>query len=275
VTRALVVASLVVLAACRSDPTPVPDSELGEPPGGDPGRLVRAHSHNDYEQPRALLDALDQRFYSVEADLWLEDGEVLVSHEPWDYAGGLKTLYLDKLQERVDAWGSVYGDGATFYLWLDLKTGDAGLRDALFALLDPYTMLTRYTPAGVEPAPVVAILTGDAQSKRAFISEHPERRATRDGHTIADDDPPASGDWGFYAFNWNSTVGWDGTGTLPDDASEALEALVSGAHDKGRKVRFWNLPDHEGGWQAALDAGVDFINTDRLAPLAAFLRSAR
>ena len=43
--------------------------------------LLRTHAHNDYEHTRPLLDALEQRFCSVEADVWLVEGQLLVAHE--------------------------------------------------------------------------------------------------------------------------------------------------------------------------------------------------
>jgi hypothetical protein len=43
--------------------------------------LERAHAHNDYEHERPLHDALGHGFKSVEADVWLVDGELVVSHD--------------------------------------------------------------------------------------------------------------------------------------------------------------------------------------------------
>src|SRR5690606_13064648 len=97
------------------------------PFSGPAGELVRGHSHNDYEQPEPLEDALASRLYSVEADIWLVDGALQISHRPWDYVGRLATLYLDPLQERVDTWGSVYGDDEPFHLWLDIKDSSPAL----------------------------------------------------------------------------------------------------------------------------------------------------
>ena len=39
-----------------------------------------AFSHNDYERAKPLADALSLGFNCVEADLWLIDGELYVSH---------------------------------------------------------------------------------------------------------------------------------------------------------------------------------------------------
>src|SRR6476469_2222716 len=73
--------------------------------------LWRAHAHNDYDHPRPLFDALDHRFGSVEADIYLVDGQLLVAHDPVDLdpTRTLESLYLDPLAARVGAnHGSVY-----------------------------------------------------------------------------------------------------------------------------------------------------------------------
>ena len=49
------------------------------PPGVSP--LPNAHAHNDYEHNRPLFDALDHGFTSVEADVFLVDGKLLVGHD--------------------------------------------------------------------------------------------------------------------------------------------------------------------------------------------------
>ena len=48
---------------------------------GVPRALPAAHAHNDYLHKRPLLDALAQGFCSVEADIFLVDGALLVAHE--------------------------------------------------------------------------------------------------------------------------------------------------------------------------------------------------
>ncbi|MEI6356987.1 MAG: hypothetical protein WCP53_07785, partial [Verrucomicrobiota bacterium] len=69
--------------------------------------LPRAHAHNDYAHQRPLLDALDNGFCSVEADIYLVDGQLLVAHDRKDLKPGrtLQALYLDPLRERVRANG--------------------------------------------------------------------------------------------------------------------------------------------------------------------------
>ena len=43
-----------------------------------------------------------------------------------------------------------------------------------------------------------------------------------------------------------------------------LAQIVSKAHQRGRRVRFWGAPDNARFWQAMLSNGVDLINTDDL-----------
>ena len=42
--------------------------------------LENAHAHNDYLHERPLFEALDLGFNSVEADIFLVDGQLLVGH---------------------------------------------------------------------------------------------------------------------------------------------------------------------------------------------------
>ena len=62
----------------------------------------RAHSHNDYEQQRPFHHAFSRGFQSIEADVWLMDGQLLVSHERKDAKSerSLAAMYLDPLNER-------------------------------------------------------------------------------------------------------------------------------------------------------------------------------
>lgn len=42
--------------------------------------LKNAHSHNDYKQKHPLSDALKNKFNSIEADVFLINGKLIVSH---------------------------------------------------------------------------------------------------------------------------------------------------------------------------------------------------
>src|SRR5438552_17864850 len=73
------------------------------PETNSPPPLTRAHAHNDYEHTRPLRDALDHGFCSIEADVWLVDGKLLVAHDRGKVKPDrtLQALYLDPMRERV------------------------------------------------------------------------------------------------------------------------------------------------------------------------------
>ena len=52
---------------------------------------------------------------------------------------------------------------------------------------------------------------------------------------------------------------------------DRLHSIVEQAHDRGRVVRFWATPDSPALWRELRAAGVDLINTDKLAMLRDFL----
>jgi len=242
---------------------------LSDVDAGPQGNPVYKHAHNDYEHPRPLLDALDAKFESVEADVYLDGTDIGVSHNGPPFKGSLKALYLDPLQARVAANnGSVHGDGKPFYLWLDLKQGSQELQTAIALQLDTYAMLTRFDDEGVlQQGAVTVILTGDDAAKKAMANFGAPRTFTRDSNSYSPDDPPADGKWSAYAVNYYGFMQWDGKGEIPPTQRRQLENLVNGAHRLGRQIRIYASPDTPEYWRAAKAAHLDFVNADDLTGL--------
>lgn len=268
---------LLVAAACGKPPPVATDAgtcaPVRSPPVGTAGFAPYGHAHNDYNQTRPLLDALDAKFYSVEADIWGRGGDLIVSHDNITVKGTLKELYLDPLQARVDQrGGSVHGDGVQFVLWIDLKDGSAGVRQTLETQLEQYPMFSTFTDDTITPGPVVAVLTGNDGSKKGFVDEFSTRKAIRDqGAWAADDAPADPHKWSWYALDWGKYMTWDGTMTIPDSERTRLGCLVGDMHAKGAKIRFWNNPETTAYRQVAIDTGIDLIGTDELTELHDFL----
>ncbi|AZM51682.1 hypothetical protein DMA15_03035 [Streptomyces sp. WAC 01529] len=250
-----------------------------------PRPLIHAHAHNDYEHPRPLLDALAHRFHSVEADIFLVDGQLLVAHDPVDLdpSRTLESLYLDPLAARVRAHhGSVYrGYHRTpFQLLIDIKTEGAATYAALHRHLRPYRHLfTTYAHGKVRRSAVTAVVSGH-RAARAPMEAQKVRHAFYDGRlTDLGTAAPAS----FIPLisdSWSLNFSWQGTGPIPAAERAKLRGIVSSAHKRGQRVRFWATPDLPGPqrdavWGELLAAGVDHLNTDDLAGLEAFLDPRR
>ncbi|MQA08250.1 MAG: hypothetical protein GEU98_06800 [Pseudonocardiaceae bacterium] len=246
--------------------------------------LAQAHAHNDYEHERPLLDALDHGFTSVESDIYLEDDQLLVGHDPEDLAPerNLRALYLEPLRERVLAnGGTVYpGERARFQLLIDIKnTGedtylalDEVLRDPRYGFL-----FSHYENGEVTHGPITVAISGDRP--RELMEQQESRYAFYDGRIADEDDLGPGSDPGLTPLvseNWTELFSWNGSGAMPEDERAELHEIVSTAHQAGQRVRFWATPDDKGAereavWRALVDAGVDHINTDDLAGLRDFL----
>jgi hypothetical protein len=223
--------------------------------------LPLAHSHNDYEQRRPCLAAIESGVSSIEADLWLEGERVLVGHDQGKWLGDFETLYLQPLNELWLADALPVRGGEPFLLWLDLKDASAALGQRLHELLEACPCTRAIEPGR---ARVLVIITGSKAAKEAFVEKHPSPLITRDSNTFSGDDPPGSASWSWYALNWKTIGDWDGRGTMPDTERERLRALVGKIHAKGRKLRLWSHPATLEFWQEATAAGVDRLGTDVL-----------
>lgn len=237
--------------------------------------LRRAHAHNDYLHARPLLDALAHRFHSVEADVFLVEGKLLVAH---DRSGlqpdrSLESLYLKPLQERVlAAGGEVYAAGGSFTLLVDIKADGEKVYPVLRRLLEKYSaILTRFEGDTVIPGAVTVILSGDRP--RDLLLAQPVRYAGLDGRLpdLEDPDPAPVALLPLISDHWSRVSLWRGEGAMPPDDRRRLHDLVAKAHDQERRVRFWATPDRPEVWGELLEAGVDLINTDDLEGLEKFL----
>jgi len=249
-----------------------------------PRPLRRAHAHNDYDHPRPLFDALDHRFGSVEADIFLVGDQLLIAHDAseLDPTRTLESLYLDPLAALVKAnHGSVYrGYRRPLQLLIDIKTEGSSTYLELDRHLQRYKHLfTTYAHGRVYPGAVTNVISGD-RAARTPMEAQTVRRAFYDGRlTDLGTSAPAS----FVPLisdNWQLNFTWLGEGAFPEAEREKLRGIIGQAHARGQKVRFWNTPDvagpaREALWTELLAADVDYFNTDDLAGLETFLDAHR
>ena len=235
--------------------------------------LVHAHAHNDYEHPRPLLDALEHGFCSIEADIYLVNDRLLVGHARKDLRPErtLEKLYLNPLHERVlTNHGRVYPNGPTIYLLIDVKTESESTYAALDKVLAGYADILSVTRQGkFEPKAVTAVVSGN----RAIgtITKQDIRYVGIDGRPTDLDSKAAPDLMPWISANWGSLFRWRGEGPMPANERMKLDEFVQKAHGHGRKLRFWATPERAEVWKELRLAGVDLMNTDKLAELQQFL----
>jgi hypothetical protein len=256
---AFLMVPLLVIAAAAAETNPRP--------------LVGAHAHNDYEHPRPLLDALDCGFASIEADIHLVDGRLLVAHDRKSVKPErtLEALYLEPLRRLIrQNGGRVYRDGPTITLLVDVKSEAIATYAALHEMLGRYAeMLTVYRDGVASPGAVAVILSGNRA--RAELAGQSLRFAALDGRLedLADNPSAALVPW--ISDNWQKVSPWKWAGPIPDAERRKIRDLVAQAHAQGRRLRFWATPDTPEVWQVLRAEGVDLIGTDHLVGLRDFL----
>lgn len=240
-----------------------------------PHPLPQAHSHNDYWRERPLLDALSHGFCSVEADIFLIDGQLLVGHDRDELQPDrtLETLYLQPLLQRMRQHnGRIYPDGPQFTLLIDIKSAAVETYDALHAELSRYApMLTTVDQGKAKQGAVEVVISGNRPLDH--VGRQPVRYAGVDGRLQDLETQAPSHLVPMISDNWRNVFTWRGEGVMPPDQRERLRRLVEQTYRGGRRLRFWGAPDNVAVWSELQRAGVDVINTDNLAGLAAFLRS--
>jgi len=244
--------------------------------------LSQAHAHNDYRHDRPLLDALAHGFCSVEADIFLVDGDLFVAHDREEIKPDrtLRGLYLDPLRKRIQQnSGRVYPNGPDFTLLIDIKTEADSTYRVLHKILAEYRdIFTSFGPEGRRSKAVLAIISGNRSLE--FMESQEVRYAGYDGRlTDLKSDAPASL-VPMISDHWSRHFTWKGNGPMPAEERRKLKEIVQSAHKKGRRVRFWATPDHpsparEALWRELIAAGVDVLNSDDLKGLQQFLRISR
>lgn len=238
--------------------------------------LTNAHSHNDYWRNRPLLDALENGFCSVEADIFLAGGQLLVGHDRKELTPErtLQSLYLNPLRERSrQNKNRIYPGGPPeFILLIDIKEEGEKVYQQLREALQEYReMLTEFRGQQKKPGAVTAILSGDRP--RAMLQSEKVRYAAYDGRLEDMDQSITPNFMPLISNSWSGMFKWMGRGEMPDEERKRLLEFVSRAHRQGYKVRFWGAFDIPPLWDVQLKASVDLINTDTLSQLREFLES--
>lgn len=247
--------------------------------------ILSGHAHNDYLHPTPLWDALTLGFISIEVDVHLVDGALLVAHdeEDVDASKTLRSLYLDPLRDLVQAHdGRVYSSEQSLDVLIDLKTEAQPTYEALRELLAQYAdILTSYSESQVQKRAISVIVSGNRP--RALMMAEDPRLATYDGRIEDIGASAARIPANFVSLisdNWEDHFSWRGSGPLSDHDSRRLAQTLDAAHRSGYRLRFWNIPVPDGRpmedvWRELLDAGVDLLSVDDLDRYSAFILSAR
>jgi len=232
---------------------------------------IRIHSHNDYAQKRPFWGAYEAGADSIEADVFLVDGELLVAHSRKELKKGntLRRLYLEPLREVIRKnGGRARANGKPLQLVIDLKSGKSAL-DALLTMIEQEGFRECFD-IGKNPSAVKLSVGGNISNIKDFLAypdfvffSVPSSRKLADGQYKR---VSWVSDHARFYTKWRS-------GTMAEADKEKIRDAARRAHAKGVPYRLWGFPDHAEAWRLARELGLDYINTDRPDAVAAFLAS--
>ena len=231
-----------------------------------PYTVANAHSHNDYEQAQPFFLAYQEQFGSIEADIHLVNGKILVAHDAKNVSPNLslEKLYLDPLDLYIKKNnGTPYRDSSrSLQLLIDQKTEATTTLNGLIEVLKKYPSIIhnkkiRITITGNRPEPkeyaqYPNYIWFDGRPNEVYSKEALTKVAL-----ISDD----FGDYVKKKFPLVISVA----------ENEHIQSVIQHAHQANIKFRFWGVPDDVTAWEKMIDYQVDYINTDHINGLADFL----
>lgn len=227
-----------------------------------------SHAHNDYAHARPLFDAFTNGFTSIEADVHLLNGQLIVSHDyPVTTAKTLQSLYLQPMDSIIRKnKGTIYPKYShPVMLMIDVKTDAEPTFSALQKALSSFKEnLQRPGHKGA----IQVIISGNRDLE--LIKNDPEHLAAIDGRPEDIGKGYAAGLMPVISEAYFKITG-ENTTTPSPKALELITALAIKVHAEKKKLRLWAIPDNEIAWRSLIMAGVDIINTDKLEEVHQFL----
>ena len=213
---------------------------------------VKIHAHNDYEKPVPLYNAINSRVFSIEADVFLRNGDLLVAHSA-DQLPNAKTLSQLYITPLVAIFkknkGRLTSDTAyRSSLMIDIKQGGEEAIRRLCRLVDEHR---EYFDRNRNPHAMQVIISGDRGNIKNWTS-FPDY-IYFDGRPTEQYDQETMRRVAFISDSYASYA----------ENREKLSAVLEKTHNASKLFRFWGTPDNEFYWKYFRDAGVDIINTDK------------
>ncbi len=213
----------------------------------------KVHSHNDYRQSVPFWKAYSVGVASIEVDVFLEKGALLVAHDKEELptARTLEELYLTPLAKAIEL-GLV---PESLQLLIDVKSEAYGTLDAIVKSLEKHF-------STIINSPIQIVISGNRPQKSDFVN-YPhfiyfDYQSLKPIANLEILDKIA-----LVSMNFRNYTQWNGLGRLTREDLLKVRKVVDSAHALGKPFRFWASPDSKTAWKAMTTIGVDFINTDK------------
>jgi len=215
------------------------------------------HSHNDYQKPEPLTNALRHKVFSIEADIYPSGNRLLVAHDKKELATAptLDSLYLQPIIELFQRHRGIISNDSSYapVLMIDIKeNGEA----AIAQLMKRVSVHRSVFDRSLNAKAVQLVISGDrgAPSTWAayplYISFDGRPNELYDSVTLQR-----------VAFISDSYLKYI---NLRDSSDRLITEVVKKVHGMGKLFRVWASPDNPDSWKLQQQLGIDIINTDKV-----------
>lgn len=230
---------------------------------------ANVHAHNDYQQPVPFFAAHSKQVGSIEADVFLQNGELYVAHELKEIQPGhtLEALYLRPLQKQIQKnKGTPYSQTeAKLQLLIDLKTDGKATLPVLVKTLEKFPEISNN--------PAIQIVISGNKPDPTTWSQSPDF-IHFDGTPGEPYTPEELQRIALFSDNFRKYTQWKGKGLIANNERDRIKHLVDSTHQLNKKFRFWATPDNETSWQTLTQLGVDYLGTDDVVGLTKYLKAS-
>lgn len=210
----------------------------------------KVHSHNDYARELPFWYAYSNGAASIEADLFLKDNELYVTHSEDEIVPKhtFQKLYLDRLQDLTES-----GDLRELQLLIDIKSEAYKTLDRLVAVLKTY-------PSLLESGKVKFVISGNRPKPEDYTT-YPDF-IWFDHQNLDELNAISLDKVALVSVSYKNYSVWNGYGRMTAPDLEKVKTAIKKAKSSGKPFRFWATPDTKTAWARLAKLGVDYINTD-------------
>lgn len=232
---------------------------------------MQVHSHNDYRQRVPFYQAYAQQVASIEADVYLHKGCLLVGHDIEDLcpAMSFEDLYVKPLVTLFACnGGQAFRDSeCLLQLMVGLKSASEPTLRTVTGLLARWPEV--FDPS-VNPRAVRVVVTGRVPAPEKF-GDYPSF-IRFDGNWRISYTPEQLDRVALISCNFRDFSQWNGKGAIIPAEKKRLREVIDRVHEWGKPIRFWNAPEGITVYYTFYNLGIDYINTDHPETCAAFFR---
>jgi alkaline phosphatase len=221
-----------------------------------PGQSL-IHAHNDYQKPEPLTNALRNKVFSIEADVYLSGNRLLVAHDKNELikAKPLDSLYLQPIIKLFRQHNGAISEDSSYapVLMIDIKeNGEAAIAHFLKLVSAHRSVFDR----ALNTKAVQVVISGDRGSVSKWVS-YPSF-ILFDGRPYEVYDSATLQHIAFISDSYSSYLS-------SQDSTTRIQQLVKKVHGMGKLLRLWATPDNPASWKQQRQLGIDIINTDKVA----------